>query len=248
MKKLSAIDMIGQHISAELIKEKIKACNTICCFTGEPITEGVSIKDAIPTTFTDQAFMKYKSEYVSVNAAKCIMSVLPMQKEKEGGEMKEYANALRNYSFIATEKEIRFMTGKPDMINTIKNLPPEPFVLCISFSNKKHIAFKSHLNYSNEKFYIDTDIGSFFTTKKELFLLLSIAEKWYSIVPTPSKELPTFFTKDEIAGTVNLAIHKPAVYIAEFGIEVFESEYATLRKYHNTALLNFITFIIQKNV
>lgn len=263
MKELSAIDIIASHISDELIQKYVKPCNSVCCFTGKEITKGISVKDAISKTFTDQAFMKYKSEYISIEVAKCLMPVLPMQKdisvyEDENGNpikvaeedkvWKEYVNALRNYSFIATEKDFRIIESKTELVTLMKNLSSEPFVLCVSYSRKKHIAFKAHLNYSNEKFYIDTDTGSFFTTQKELFLLLSIAEKWYSIVPNPSKELPTFFTKDEIGGTVNLALHKPAIYIAEFGIEVFESEYATLRKYHNTALLNFITFIIQKNV
>lgn len=238
---MNAIDFIGNSFRTDFLQEHIKPCNTICAFTGKEIKEGVAIKKAIADTFTDQHYIRFNSEYISVNAAKCIMGVFPSNGDR--------LNALRAYSFIATQNNLRILKQN-ELQELMYNLPQEPFALCVTYSNKKHIAFKAHVNFDDADFYIDTDVQSFIANRVELLNLLNIARRWYSVIPAKAEkaEKPTWFTKAEISGESYVDSRKAADYCRTFGEDVFNFELETLRKHINTPLIKFIAFIVLKNV
>lgn len=86
---MNAINFIAKHLDPVWVTDPVHNVDTVCAFTGQPIKQGVRKKDAIGSLFTDHAYLRYPSDYISIDAYLCIKSVI----ETEKG-----ANALRNYS------------------------------------------------------------------------------------------------------------------------------------------------------
>lgn len=233
-------NIISKHLPKQNLALKIhEGINEICSFTGEKIDRGVRNKDLIKKTFSDKQYIRYKSEYTSVDVALLIEEVF--LKEKEG---KLIRNALRSFSFLATEKELIFLDKSKFIANHLFNLPNEPFFLCITYSHKKHIAYKASLNYSNTEFIVTTDEGDVLVNlvkAKEILLCIS---KWYTVTPeTQGKsQEATYFTKDEIR-FANPPTHK----IVRYGINLYKQENEQIQAFRNTAIFNFLVNLLQKS-
>ena len=229
--------MIAQHLDSSLLIGKTEPTpkGTICSFTGKEINIGVKNKLLIKKTFTDHTYLRYKSEYSSVYAALCISPVIQGQKS---------LNALRNYSFICTKKEIRLLS-REDILPLIENPPNEPFLFCVTYSHKKHLSCKSVINIDNSKYVIVTDLGNVHIDMNAVNNILPIIKKWYSVLPDKKDTnlKPTFFTKKEILQGCNL--NKK---IKAYGISKFFKEDDILKKYRNTSLLKLLVHCLNKTL
>lgn len=229
------MQIISKHINNSMLKAQIHQINSICAFSGKKITEGILLKDCISDVFTDHEYIKHKSKYVSLDYAKCILDTIQGTKG---------TNALRSYSYFATETELRFLK-RDEILDLILNIPETPFRLAVSYNYKKHTSYKTILNTSKNTFTITTDLYNVIFNRKHVEKFLPIIQNWYSIIPEKSttSALPTFFTKDEIMNG-NAAYHKTKVY----GLDKFEEENEFLQKFRDTQIFNFITHLLNKKL
>lgn len=263
----TAINLIASHISEAPIEHLIEPCDTVCCFTAEPIQRGVNKKHVIKNTFTDHDYIKRPdSQFVGVDTAKLIMSVFPTgKKDPRGKDPKDGYNALRSYSFIATETELRLLKHT-DLLDAILAPYEGDFVIGVSFTNKKHIAFKAALNSNTERFIVSTDAGNVHIERVLFNRLLEVASRWYSIPPSEAikyearkakalkdgkedakvAEPMTYFTKAQIKGEAPIDPNRVAQFSQDFGVDQFEQDLATLTPYFNSQLLNLLTFILTR--
>jgi hypothetical protein len=230
---MTATQLIAQHLdNAALLP--VQECDTVCAFSGQRITKGVRLKDAISGNFTDHAYLRYPSEYCAVDIAQCLK---PLSAENARA-------SLRNYSFLATPSELRLLK-RAEYLDAITQPKELPFVLCLSFGGKKHISYKATPQYSNEAFTIYTDKGEAAATTAALAIIVPIAQRWYSIVAgQENKAQPsTYFTKDEIY-TGQMPHPKVRRYAEAF--PSYWEEYAAMRYYFNTPMLLVIKEALQK--
>lgn len=232
---MTSVDFIAKHLPLENLNITILPVNDVCSFTGKVINEGVENKTLIKKTFTDHAYLKYPSDYSSVEAALCIEAVIPAKKG---------FNSLRNYSYFVSEKELKLLK-RDEILDLILNLNESPFILAVTYSNKKHTAYKTTLNYNSEKFVVTTDVGDVIIERKKLLDILPVLQNWYTVVEgkQDTSAQPTYFTKAEIlSGSENIK------RIRQYGIEKYYCENAEIEKYRNTAFLNLIVHLLNKKI
>ncbi|MFW5662334.1 MAG: hypothetical protein ACOCZW_01305 [Bacteroidota bacterium] len=221
-------EFIGSKINYELAK-KIHDVNAVCAFSGISINQGVKVSDITGATFTDYAYIKYPSGYVSVNAAKCLSEF-----KIEGKKW-----ALRSNSFLCTDEELKTLK-LPDVYDIITDPPSGNWVLGYSFNNKKHISFKARINNSRDKFFVSTDtLGNIQLERDLLNILLPILQDWYTYNPDLHAKNQTYFNKSEILhGSNNM--HK----IKEYGFDRFQTENNIIKKYRNTSFLELLVRVL----
>lgn len=218
--------IIAKHLSKEYLKLEIFDIETKCAFTGENINKAVKVKDLVSDVFTDYQYIRY-GDYASVDAALCLAEVV---KTSNG------FNSLRNYSYLATEKELIFLK-RENILDILLNLQEKNFVIAISYSFKKHLSYKCVLNENSDSFYVTTDLGTFLFDRKIIAIILPIMQSQYKSF---GKDI-TYFTKQEIM------YGNPTAYKIDFyGIEKYMQENEILENYRNTLLFNFIIHILNK--
>lgn len=224
--------LIAKHLDRSVIDHLVeKNLSTRCIFTGEHITEGVHKKNVISDRFNDHEFLRYPSDYVSIDAALC---VLPSFKTEKG------YNSLRNYSYLATDHELRIL--QRDQILAILRDPPDPpFRIAVTFSNKKHTSFKTVEALDRSRFLLTTDRGNVVIDANTMTEILPLVENWYTIIPgkEDSSLQPTWFTKDEI-------LHGSTNYkkIIEYGEYRYFKEKLIIGKYWSTLFLTLIVHVL----
>ena len=232
---MNAINLIGSQLSlTEKLEPQIEDVKTICAFTGEEITKGYPLSNLIKKTFTDHAYIRYNSRYTSINAVCCIEAVIPSG---------DRFNSLRNYSYFVNESELKLLK-REEILDIILSLKSEPFVLSVTYSNKKHTSYKSVLNTSKDQFKVITDKGLVSVDMNKVRKLLPIIQSWYTVVrgKESTAAQPTYFTKvDILNGCTN---HKK---IKLYGIEKYFNESKIIQQYRNTAFLNLIVHILNKS-
>lgn len=230
------MNLIAKHLDRKLLTAKIYSdIDAVCAFTGERITEGVLKSDLISDSFTDFEAIKFPSLYVSVEIALLIAPVITGEKQMNG---------IRSYSFIATNSGLKLLK-RDDFLSILENPPAEPFIFVLSFSNKKHIAYKARENCGGFPFFVSTDKGLCYFMKSHLDTFLDIAKRWYTIIPgkETSDLQPTYFTKDEILSGCN-----NNKKIAEYGIAKFLKEDAVLKSFRRTLFAEIVCFCLTKQV
>jgi hypothetical protein len=137
--------LIAQHIAVldvpihDVVSETDS--HTICCFSGDIIQYACRKKDVIGDNFTDHQYLRYPSAYISVDMAKLIVGKLPN------------GNGLRNYSFYADSDDLTLLK-REHIIEKVLSEKKVPFIIGVTFANKKHIAFKTTPQYDSNKFKI----------------------------------------------------------------------------------------------
>lgn len=230
---MNNLQLIASGLDINNLSLTVQNVNTICSFTGEKITKGVANNDLIKKTFTDHCFLRYSSDYSSVDAAMCISAVIQGSKG---------FNSLRSYSFLATKGELSILK-RESILETILNLKSTPFVLCVTYSNKKHTSYKSIINTDVNNFVVTTDIGNVSISIDTIRRILPVIESWYSIVDGKEKTStqPTYFTKNDILiGCSN------AKKIKEYGVAKYFKEDQKIQEYRNTSFLKLIVHILNK--
>lgn len=228
---MNNINFIAKHIN--YTSDKTVDCDTVCAFTGEKITKGIKKKVALSGNFTDFEYLKFESDYISIDAFKCLGEVIQTEKK---------LNSLRNYSYLVTESELKILK-KDELWDIIINTPNTPFILAYTFSSKKHTTFKSKITTDKNKIQIITD--TYGNVEIDKFLLndvIEIVQNWYSAT-ADMPAIATFFTKDEIlSGSDNLK------KIQVYGLEKFNFEDKILAKFRNTSQLILLTRLVNKCV
>ena len=232
---MNGTKLIGSHLLkySQNLKLKIYNVNTICAFTNEHIEKGIKLSDLIKEKFVDYEFIKYISEYCSVESALLIEQIIPNQNNK--------LNPIRNYSFFCNENELTFLK-REDLENILFMQKDTPFVLAITFSFKKHIAFKTTLNYSSNIYRITTDKGDVIVDMNNVKSIYPILQNWYTVVA--GKEAiatkPTYFSKnDMLFGSTNFT--KIDGYNGDYFKENREIE-----KYRGSLFLELLVHILNK--
>jgi hypothetical protein len=226
--------IIAKHLDRSLIEDKITSnISTVCLFTGLVITEGVHREKIISTRFTDTEYLRYPSDYLSIDAALCISPVIRAEKGY---------NSLRNYSYIATENELNILK-RENILQIILSPPTPPFCLAVTFSNKKHTAYKTIPAADRKSFMITTDKGTVHIDVTTVASVVDLIQKWYTIVPGKEENSmqPTWFTKDEILfGSKNFK------RIMDYGEEAYYSENKLIDKYRYSLFLTLIVHLLNK--
>ena len=159
---MHVVDFIAKHLQDRpLPKLKVEEVNTICAFTGEPITEGVKLQNAIKGSFNDYEYLRYDSDYVGLNFIRCTKNII---NEK---------SSLRNYGYFVTDSKLGLIVAennvgsfkgadysRANLWDFIIKEKETPFVLCVTFNGKKHTSFKARINESNKQFIVTTDQGN----------------------------------------------------------------------------------------
>ncbi len=230
------MNLIAKHILNSALNIKVHDLqaetdsHTICAFTGKPIQYACLKKDVIGDNFTDHTFIRYPSAYVDADIAKLILPTIN-------------GNSLRNYSFYATDNELRLLK-REDILPLLDQLET-PFVLGVTFSNKKHIGFKATPQYNADKFLIYTDIGVCEFDRAKHTAILSIMQKWYTVIPEKAhtEAKPTYFTKANILGETL----PNANQIQAYGEEMYFEENLINEPIRNTLILKVLCQILNKS-
>jgi CRISPR type IV-associated protein Csf1 len=230
------MNLISKHLDKKNLKLNVYQVDSICAFSGIKITEGVLMKDLIKKNFTDQGLIKFNSDYASIDIALLIEEVIKGEKG---------FNSMRNYSFYADESKLKLLK-RENILELLLNIPNKPFQIGVTFSYKKHLAYKSPVNYDTDNFQVITDLGIVNFERQKAVQIIDIAQKWYSVVPDKKETaaLPTYFTKEQIKGLSN-PNHKQ---IAGFGLQKYFKESQELDKFRGTALFNLIIHCLNKKV
>jgi hypothetical protein len=229
---MTGTEFISKHL-CEISGTKIHNINSICAFTGKSITRGILLKDALSSNFTDNSFVRYKSEYCSTDVFKCLQPVNNQSKA-----------SLRNYSFIVTENDLTIL-NREKLYDTIVGQKPVPFILAVTYNGKKHITYKTRVQYDNNEFTVFTDIGEVLVRKIDLDVILPIISNWYSVVKGKehTSTQPTYFSKEEILTGIASNAH-----INNYGINKFFEENTILEQYRNTPILKLMVFVLKKTL
>lgn len=228
---MTNLELIAQHLNELNLKLPIHKVDTVCSFTGEKIVAGVSNDDLIQHTFTDHAYIKYPSGYSSIHAALCMSAVIKSEKG---------FNSLRNYSYLATNQELKLLK-RSDILSILVEPPSTEFVLCVTYSNKKHTAYKSRVNYSDDDYVVTTDKGNVEVNLYNLKYILPILQSWYTVTKD-TKQQPTYFTKKDILNGCS-----DTRRIHAYGVEKYFEESAQIESFRNTAFLELVVFALNKN-
>lgn len=263
-------NLIANHLNQNNLKLKIYKINSICAFSGKNISEGVLLKDLIKKTFTDYEYVKFNSEYVSIDITLLIEEIIPISEksnqfptEEMTKDMKEIGiksveiisdikskrrfNSIRNYSFFAN-LDILILLKRDEILKLLLNIPSSStgFQVGITYSHKKHIAYKAPINFDTENYQVITDLGIVNFEKQKAIKIIKIAQKWYTVLPEKinTEAKPTFFTKDQIKG-FSLPNYNQ---IKNYGIVKYMNENKELEKYRKTLLFNLIIHLLNKQL
>jgi len=210
-------ELITKHIN---FKVDIVKQNGICGFCGKEIKEGILKEDFIKQNFTDFEYIKYKSNifckecYISM--ANCI--------DRNGKK-----SCLRNYSFIADDKQLILLTKEKMKYYLFEYKFNKPFIFCITFNGKKHLSFKSKVNYDINSFIITTDLGNVFFIRNRYIEIYKIIEEWFKI-----------FNKKEI-----LTIPKFS-NIEKYGVRKYFEENERIKLIKDTLIFKILVFSLFK--
>jgi len=190
-------------------------------------------KELISKTFTDFELIKYKSDYVSVDIALLLSNVIKSEKGTY--------TSLRNYSFYANETGFKTLS-RIEILDLLLNIEDDKFQICVTFNNKKHIAYKAKIQINKSLFTVTTDLGDCIFDVEKTKEILPILQSWYKILPeNKSKQEPTFFTKNEILGTI-----PNTKKIQLYGVKKYFSETQILDKYRDTLYFKLLVHILNK--
>lgn len=167
---MNATKILSKNLNIDVCQ--IKTIKTMCSLCGDIVNEGVKIKDAVSSNFTNFEYFKYKTDYICINCAKCLKD-----------------DKLRKNNFLADKEKIIYFKQNEieNYIFNIKKYVKKPFIFAITRSFKKHNSFKCNLNYNYEEFYIQEE------DKKYLFNIKEMKELYKTL-----NEAYLHFTKDEM--------------------------------------------------
>lgn len=231
--------LIAQHIPNSALNIPIidvveqTGSHTLCAFTGDAIQYACLKKDVIGDNFTDQSYLRYPSAYISPDIAKLIVG-----KVIDG-------NGLRNYSFYSDNHGL-IPLKREDLWAYLYMAKDLPFVLCVTFNNKKHIAFKATPQYNSDKYRIYTDLGECEFDFDVLKAPIQMMQMWYTVVrgKEDAAQQPTYFTKANILGET-VPSH---TQIQAYGEDNYRNENAVLERFRGTLIFKVLVHCLNKKI
>ncbi len=220
MPDISNTYLIGKHLILQQ-SDNIQQC--ALCGADNPVLEK---KVVIGASFMDDAFLS-GSNYLCIYCAACIGIGQPQNL------------AIRTTSFLATEKQL-IRLKREQLWENILHPPVVPFVFGITYTHKKHISFKSYVNFSRDIYMIRTENESVTIKRDAIRNLCEIIQNWYTICRDISTK-PTFFTKQDVLSGCNN--YKK---IEHYGADRYLSENKKIERYRKTSLLKLLVYALNK--
>jgi len=205
--------IIGRHLTPIAGRPMTERCCLCGCRPG--LVFGISRKTGIPASFMDDEYLSDSPE-ICVYCAACISA-------KDG---------LRKTSFLATPSKL-LKLKRSELWQHLMNPPSdEPFAFAITFSGKKHIAFRAKVNLPGQQpYYVETDRGRVALWPQKRRLLIITIQRWYDFG----------FTKTDIRlGSTNLK------RIQAYGVEAFKRDNELISRYRGSALLELLVHCLNK--
>lgn len=158
-KNLETIDPKGKKIEFA-IPDHIKIDQGLCCLCGYKIDQKAIPKNkAIKDTFTDNDFLMCpESEHVCLGCGFILMN-----------------RTLRNYSYVVTSTAL-LIASREDLKSSIINPPQPPFMIIVAESKKKHLAYKSEINYQRHDISVLFEETRLYVKPKHFDNLIDIIE------------------------------------------------------------------------
>jgi len=195
----------------------IEAHNGYCYLCGEQMEYGMKLKKIFSNVFTDWNAGKHRTATHVCEA--CCFTILQSPQK----------NSLRMFSHVANKDKLH-LTNRVELRQYLTEPPKPPFVINLAVSQKKHIAFKSEVNYSKDVFTVMYEEMPVLVNRQEFIKLLNLIEHFlYG------------FTKTEITtGQYNQK------RILDFGIEEWQAFEDRVKEYRGKPLLDVVMFVAQK--
>lgn len=114
--------------------------------------EGCKVKKIVSSKFTDWAFV---GDYVCSECSR-LFSLYP-------------------YSYVVDPEGIKLLNIR-QLRNALCKNQKTPFRFCISTTQKKHLFYRSVLNYNNEQFAVNLETETIYTTHERMKFLFSLIE------------------------------------------------------------------------
>ena len=223
-------EFISQHLDKNLVEKPEIKGECKCKMCGAKSDSGIS--DMITKTFTDYAFLQFPAEkLVCKNCAACLGKVISPHNGKP--------TFFRNFSFLATEDSLKLLK-RDDIMNIMLNPPHGQFVLAVTYSNKKHISFKSRIQSDRDRFIVFTDTGEVPILRDKLQRIVSVLQPLYTICKD-TKQTPTWFSKTDI-----LTGCRNNKKIEEYGLRKYFDAEERIRMWRGTTWLKLIVFALNK--
>jgi len=216
--------LIGKHLNPDIKRSVISLCG-LCGMKEVP---GYKMSEVIGSSFMDWDLIDQSASEICVYCSACFGKDIPR------------AEWLRFTNFIATEKElVKF--GREQIWEYLFDPPIPPFIFGVTYSYKKHISFRSPINYSREIYKVQTDEGNAVDiVLSEINEVSQIIQKWYTVCKE-TKEAPTWFTKrDILRGCSNYK------RIEEYGVSEYLEENKLIEILRGTSLLRLLVYALNK--
>lgn len=222
---MRATYLIGKHLP----RHGTMALTDRCCMCG--VEPDAAIKanpkdDIIKDSFMDNDYL-LEGDQICEYCSACM------------GHNQERKYWVKQYSFMATERELRRLK-REDIWPVLFAPPTEPFVLCVTYNNKKHTSFKSKVNFSNRRYFVQTENYSIWINLDDIGELSRAIQSWYTVCKDTKQE-PTWFTKDEIKNGVD-----NFKKIETYGVNKFTRENKIIEPFRGMGVLELLCFALNK--
>lgn len=135
------------------IKEfPVENINFVCPICKTDKHEGCKVKKIVSSKFTDWAFV---GDYVCPECSR-LFSLYP-------------------HSYVVDPDGIKLLNIR-QLRNALCESQKTPFRFCISTTQKKHLFYRSVINYSNERFAVNLETETIYTTHERMKFLFSLVE------------------------------------------------------------------------
>ncbi len=177
-----------------------------CCKTEQK--QGIETKKIVSSNFTNWDIVSGK--YLCEACANLLKG--------------EFSTELRRTSFIVYENEL-LKVKNDKLLKKLLNIKSVPFSIGVTFSYKKHNAFRCVLNNDKDIFLVRVEDELIEFNKEKVIVLLNLMKDLYL----------TYFTKEEIRkGKYN------TFNIKKFGYEKFSTIESKLKKERGTGIFNLL--------
>lgn len=220
----TATYLIGKHLEPNCTMPPIRTC-ALC---GAENIPGYPLPDIIGPSFMDWGLIDHAASGICVYCAACL------------GTGRPRTEWLRSASFLATQDYL-LRLKREDIWEFLLAPPDLPFVFGVTYTHKKHISFKAPINYSKERYFVQTEDIAIEVTPSRIQRLCQVMQDWYT-ARKDIKTAPTWFTKrDILQGCQNFK------RIEAYGVARYIEGDQVISPFRGTALLRLLTYALNKS-
>jgi len=208
-------ELIYQSFGEKKNNMDLVFANSVCSLCGKKIEYGVLRKYFFSSNFTNHDELKSKSDFLCKECAFCLGN-----------------RDLRVNNFICASENKIYLFKKNDIEKYIFDLEKKikpPFIFAVTKSFKKHMTFKTKINFSLNKFNIFFENHNVLFCKAEHIYIYSILKNLYNS-----------FSKDELNNLDSCSF----LNIEKFGFKLFLEYRKELKQFEKTKIYNFLVYIL----